>query len=157
MNVDSSTAALLNLVLAATSTDPSTTSTNNSTFSTYSISSSTISSTTMVSPNSTSTGQISSTLSMPLQQLSTEAQDFYVPSTIRELEHPPSPIEFLRDYVMPNIPVVVRGGIRHWPAITKWTDDYLLQCLGWFYTRYCFGMTFHFPIQSISLSHFFSI
>lgn len=86
----------------------------------------------IVSTNSPTGSTDSSPISTALQELSVEAQDFYVPSSIRVLEEAPSPLEFLRSYVMPNIPVVVRGGVRQWPAITKWTDDYLCQCLGKF-------------------------
>ena len=29
----------------------------------------------------------------------------------------------LRDWVCPNRPVIVRGGVRHWPAVTKWVGS----------------------------------
>ena len=30
-----------------------------------------------------------------------------------------------RSYVAPNKPAIFRGAASHWPAIEKWTDDYL--------------------------------
>ena len=30
-----------------------------------------------------------------------------------------------RSYVAPNKPAVFRGAASHWPAIEKWTDEYL--------------------------------
>ena len=64
------------------------------------------------------------------KELSEEAHDLYLPSRIRELEAPPSPLVFLREYVMPNIPVIIRGGVQHWPALVKWNDEYLTERLG---------------------------
>ena len=65
-----------------------------------------------------------------LRGLCLSAKDFYLPGTVAELDGVPSPLEFLKHYVMPNIPVVIRGGVGHWPALSKWTDEYLCQCLG---------------------------
>ncbi|XP_065657206.1 bifunctional peptidase and (3S)-lysyl hydroxylase Jmjd7 isoform X1 [Hydra vulgaris] len=65
-----------------------------------------------------------------LLSLGNEAHELYLPREIKLLEHPPSPLVFLREYVMPNIPVVIKNGVKHWPAIKKWTDDYLVNVLG---------------------------
>ncbi|XP_012558902.2 bifunctional peptidase and (3S)-lysyl hydroxylase Jmjd7 isoform X2 [Hydra vulgaris] len=65
-----------------------------------------------------------------LLSLGNEAQELYLPRKIKLLEHPPSALVFLREYVMPNIPVVIKNGVKHWPAIKKWTDDYLVDILG---------------------------
>ena len=43
---------------------------------------------------------------------------------IDELLDEPSPLEFMR-YVAKNIPFVVRGVAREWPATQKWNADYL--------------------------------
>lgn len=64
------------------------------------------------------------------KELSEEAQDLYLPSRIRELEASPSPLVFLREYVMLNIPVIIRGGVQQWPALLNWSDDYLIKILG---------------------------
>ena len=65
-----------------------------------------------------------------LQQFSSDAQDLYVPNIIAELHETPTAMEFLRNYVMTNVPVVIRGGVQHWPALKKWTDEYLCESLG---------------------------
>src|SRR5213080_4759523 len=45
----------------------------------------------------------------------------------RSLERisPPSVDAFQRCYVMPRRPVVLRGMIRDWPAMRRWSLDYL--------------------------------
>jgi jumonji domain-containing protein 7 len=43
---------------------------------------------------------------------------------ITELHEPPSPLEFLR-YVHRNRPFIIRGGAREWPAVQRWTANYL--------------------------------
>ncbi|OQS01127.1 hypothetical protein ACHHYP_01804 [Achlya hypogyna] len=62
-------------------------------------------------------------------QLSEDAKDFWAPRSVARIP-PPSPLVFYRDYVSKNIPVIITGGIDHWPAMRKWTDDYLLQTIG---------------------------
>lgn len=42
----------------------------------------------------------------------------------------PTPLEFLRKWVNPNVPVVIKGGASEWVALKKWTRDYLKQTLG---------------------------
>ena len=69
-------------------------------------------------------------LSQHFKELSEDASDLFIPSRITELASPPSPLTFLRDYVMSNVPLVIRGGVQHWPALEKWTDDYLCNLLG---------------------------
>ena len=40
-----------------------------------------------------------------------------------------SEAEFQRDYVDQDISVLVKGAIRQWPAVQRWTDKrYLKQC-----------------------------
>ena len=43
--------------------------------------------------------------------------------------HSPSPLEFARDFVHQNRPCVITGAMDDWPAMSKWTDDYLLERL----------------------------
>jgi len=43
--------------------------------------------------------------------------------------HSPSPLEFARDFVHQNRPCVITGAMDEWPAMSKWTDDYLLERL----------------------------
>lgn len=39
------------------------------------------------------------------------------------------PLEFYRDYVSKNIPVVIRKGCSNWPAVNKWNATYLRQTI----------------------------
>ncbi|KAF3335914.1 jmjC domain-containing protein 7 [Carex littledalei] len=49
---------------------------------------------------------------------------------VERLESPPSPLQFIRDYVSPNKPVIISSAAtRHWPAISRslWSDDAYLR------------------------------
>lgn len=48
---------------------------------------------------------------------------------VERLHLPPSPIQFLRDFVMPNKPCIITAGLQHWPALTRWTNAYLTSRL----------------------------
>eukprot|EP00124_Ichthyophonus_hoferi_P003429 Ihof_evm2s296 gene=Ihof_evmTU2s296 len=63
-----------------------------------------------------------------LTLLSTESEDLYVPSVIKRISKP-TPLQFYRDYVSKNVPVIITGGIDHWPAFSKWTDEYLTDTM----------------------------
>lgn len=38
-----------------------------------------------------------------------------------------TPVEFFKNYVAPVKPVLIRGGAKLSPALTKWTDEYFLS------------------------------
>jgi len=42
----------------------------------------------------------------------------------------PTPVQFLRDFVLPNKPCVVTGLMDDWPAMRRWNDDYMRERLG---------------------------
>jgi len=65
-----------------------------------------------------------------LSKLSKEARELYLGRNIPALDSPPSPISFYRDFVSHNRPVVIKGGVSHWPAVTKWTNSYLKGTIG---------------------------
>lgn len=49
---------------------------------------------------------------------------------VERLDHSPSPLRFLRDFVSPSKPCVISGGALHWPAISRWsTDSYLSHAM----------------------------
>ena len=48
---------------------------------------------------------------------------------VDELVDPPSPLQFMR-YVAANRPFIVRKGISHWPALSKWNSKYLREMMG---------------------------
>ncbi len=45
---------------------------------------------------------------------------------VDELSHD----EFVRNYLDPQRPVIVRGGVADWPAIGKWTPEYIRNTIG---------------------------
>jgi len=65
-----------------------------------------------------------------LANLSEEVRELYLGDSVPVLSHPPTALEFLRGYVSPNKPVLIRGAIDHWPALSKWTNQYLKDTLG---------------------------
>lgn len=59
-------------------------------------------------------------------ELQDEAKGLYLDVKVRECkEAPSSALDFHRDWVSKNLPVIFRGGANHWPAIEKWTNEYL--------------------------------
>ena len=66
----------------------------------------------------------------PFRNLSEEARDLYLESRISRIPVP-SPLEFYRDYVSRNKPVIIQGALENWSALSKWTDSqYLRDQLG---------------------------
>ena len=51
--------------------------------------------------------------------------ELYLSDEVPVLECIPSPLQFHREWVAPNIPVVIRGAINHWAALKKWNISYL--------------------------------
>lgn len=48
----------------------------------------------------------------------------YLGESIPELFSLPTSLEFTRDYVAKNLPVVIRGATAEWPACKKWNSRY---------------------------------
>jgi len=69
-------------------------------------------------------------LEAALTNLCVEAKELYLGSQLTEVENVPSPLNFYRDFISYNRPLVIRGGVNHWPAITKWTNQYLKETIG---------------------------
>ena len=65
-----------------------------------------------------------------LKGLSSEAVDLYLGHSVPVISQAPDPMTFLRNFVAHNRPVLVRGGVSHWPALDKWSPQYLAQSLG---------------------------
>lgn len=55
--------------------------------------------------------------------------DLYLPKEVQILNDIPEPLEFYRNWVAPNIPFVIKGGINSWPAVKKWNKEYFTQVL----------------------------
>ncbi len=65
---------------------------------------------------------------MALMQLSAEARELYLDAAVPVLPGPPRGVDFLRDWVTPNKPVVFAGAVQHWPALRRWKDPAYLRC-----------------------------
>lgn len=58
------------------------------------------------------------------------AADLDLGGRVDEVQAEVDPVTFLREYVAPNKPLIIRGGVRHWPALQKWTREYLTDLAG---------------------------
>nr|XP_016512667.1 PREDICTED: jmjC domain-containing protein 7-like isoform X2 [Nicotiana tabacum] len=68
----------------------------------------------------------------PVENLWQEVRDLSLGSSthIDLLSSPPTPLQFLRDYVSPNKPCLISNAINHWPATNLWhSTPYLLNTL----------------------------
>ncbi|XP_030574366.1 bifunctional peptidase and (3S)-lysyl hydroxylase JMJD7 isoform X1 [Archocentrus centrarchus] len=63
-------------------------------------------------------------------EFSQEAHDLYLNQSVPYLDGPPDPLQFYRDWIAPNKPCILRNAFSHWPALTKWTPDYLREKVG---------------------------
>ncbi|KAM8921752.1 bifunctional peptidase and (3S)-lysyl hydroxylase JMJD7 [Pelodytes ibericus] len=64
------------------------------------------------------------------QDLCEEIRELQGTDSITYLEGPPSPLTFYREWVCPNRPCIIRNAFSHWPALYKWTTDYLRTSVG---------------------------
>ena len=77
-----------------------------------------------------SNGDIKREITDALKDLSSEAVDLYLGRSVPVISQVPDPLTFHRNFVAHNRPVLVRGGVSHWPALDKWGPEYLIQKLG---------------------------
>jgi hypothetical protein len=45
---------------------------------------------------------------------------------IKDTKDPKWSLRFYRDFVSKNYPVLIQGGCRHFPAVSKWNSKYFL-------------------------------
>ncbi|XP_029972927.1 bifunctional peptidase and (3S)-lysyl hydroxylase JMJD7 [Salarias fasciatus] len=65
-----------------------------------------------------------------LSDFSLEAHDLYLNESVPYLDTPPDPLQFYRDWIGPNKPCIIRNAFSHWPALSRWTPDYLREKVG---------------------------
>ncbi|XP_047341760.1 bifunctional peptidase and (3S)-lysyl hydroxylase JMJD7 [Impatiens glandulifera] len=72
-------------------------------------------------------------MSAQVKQLWEEVRNLSLGNTgaVERLPSPPSPLQFLRDFVSQNKPCLISAATLHWPASTLWTSDdsHLLNAL----------------------------
>lgn len=51
--------------------------------------------------------------------------DLYLNQSVPYLDGPPEPLQFHRDWIAPNKPCIICNAFSHWPALSKWSPDYL--------------------------------
>jgi len=56
--------------------------------------------------------------------------ELYLQSEIPEIDHAITPLSFYREYISKNIPLVIRGAVKHWPGVHRWSIPYLRKVLG---------------------------
>lgn len=52
--------------------------------------------------------------------------ELYLGNGVAELFEVPTSLEFVRDYVAKNVPVLIRNAALEWPAVSKWNSKYFL-------------------------------
>ncbi|GLV45725.1 Jumonji domain containing 7 [Carabus blaptoides fortunei] len=62
-----------------------------------------------------------------LKNETTELLHFY--NEVTTIHSIISPLEFHREYVSKNIPVLIKGGVKTWPATKKWNIEYFKQTI----------------------------
>ncbi|KAM6968880.1 bifunctional peptidase and (3S)-lysyl hydroxylase JMJD7 isoform 1-T1 [Tautogolabrus adspersus] len=65
-----------------------------------------------------------------LTEFSLEAHDLYLNSSVPYLDGSPEPLLYFRDWIAPNKPVIIRNACSHWPALNRWTPEYLREKVG---------------------------
>lgn len=65
-----------------------------------------------------------------LDNLAAEAHELYLDAIVPVLQHVPTALEFYRDWVAPNKPVLIKGVFNHWPALKRWDAAYLREKIG---------------------------
>lgn len=63
-------------------------------------------------------------------QLSTAVSDFERYDLVAELDCVPDSKTFEKEFVARNRPCVIRNAVSHWPAIEKWSLDYISEKMG---------------------------
>ncbi|XP_055641980.1 bifunctional peptidase and (3S)-lysyl hydroxylase Jmjd7 isoform X2 [Toxorhynchites rutilus septentrionalis] len=64
-----------------------------------------------------------------LNILTAEAKDLYLGSTVPETFGLPNALEFMRNNVAKNLPLVIREATNCWPAVDKWNSKYFRDTL----------------------------
>ena len=74
--------------------------------------------------------EIKDKIKAALKDLSSEAVLLYLGQSVPIDHQPPDPLYFYREFVSQNRPLVIKGGVSHWPALEKWTNEHLCDKLG---------------------------
>ncbi|KAM4542295.1 bifunctional peptidase and (3S)-lysyl hydroxylase JMJD7 isoform 2-T2 [Odontesthes bonariensis] len=65
-----------------------------------------------------------------LAEFSLEAHELYLNLSVPYLDDLPDPLQFYREWIGPNKPCIIRNAFGHWPALSRWTPDYLREKIG---------------------------
>lgn len=65
-----------------------------------------------------------------LAALSYELRELSLSSSVPRLNGPPSALQFYRDFVSPNRPCIISSAVDNWPALQKWSNEYLHNKIG---------------------------
>ncbi|XWS71277.1 hypothetical protein CRYUN_Cryun03dG0124700 [Craigia yunnanensis] len=65
-----------------------------------------------------------------VETLWAEVRELSLGNSVDRLHSPPTPLQFLRDFVSQNKPCIISNAISHWPALSLWpTPSYLSTTL----------------------------
>lgn len=75
--------------------------------------------------------EIKRRLETAFEVLSDEVRELSLGTTgdVERVKGPLSPVDFLRNYVLPGRPCIITDALDHWPALQKWSNEYLRSVL----------------------------
>ncbi|MEE6492517.1 hypothetical protein FKM82_016597 [Ascaphus truei] len=65
-----------------------------------------------------------------IQDFSDEVRELQGTDSVPYLDGPPPALKFYREWLCPNRPCIIRNAFTHWPALHKWTFEYLRAHVG---------------------------
>src|SRR4051794_23234772 len=66
----------------------------------------------------------------PFNILSREAKQLYLTNTITILSTPPNSLQFYREYIAANKPVIIKNAFNNCNALKSWNNNYLRSVIG---------------------------
>jgi hypothetical protein len=57
--------------------------------------------------------------------------ELYLRSDVPVVDNTISSLEFYRDWVATNLPVLIKGAVNNWPAVKKWNLPFLRYIMAW--------------------------
>ncbi|CAI9095024.1 OLC1v1030877C2 [Oldenlandia corymbosa var. corymbosa] len=73
---------------------------------------------------------MSTATKLAIENLWEEVRELSLGSTTYQIDHltsPPTPLQFLRDYISPNKPCLISNSVNHWPALSRWSSTHYLK------------------------------
>ena len=77
--------------------------------------------------------------------------DLYLRESVSEIDGPPDPLDFYRDFVSANVPVIFRNAAQNFVAVQKWTQQFLRYGRNWLKLLLSSQKNFHFILNKFKI------